>query len=117
MLETEELMGYFPPDNPEGRWFTSEDHTSYVRYYETGFREVIHKGTVQGDYGPESGWIVSVGYMKHQFSQGPKAFSTVKEAKQWANYRDLEAIHNLRKEIDELKQRYEVAQNVLQQTA
>lgn len=76
----DQYLGWLEPNNPEGRWFASNNKFSFLRFYDTGLREVIHK--------QDDGWTVSIGHEDGEFQVGYKHFDTVREAKLWADNRD-----------------------------
>ena len=83
----QQYLGYIEQSNPEGRWFASKHKGSFLRFYDTGFREVLHQ--------KEDGWVISIAHEDGQFQLGYKYFDTTREAKHWADNRDAEDMHLL----------------------
>lgn len=81
----ERILGPIAFDNPDGRWFAAKHKFGFVRYYDQGYREVIHKH--------DGEWKVSLARGDHEFSLGYKGFETTREAKEWADNRNDQELH------------------------
>ena len=89
MHSVEEILGWTTRrfDGSYSSWnYNKDTYGSTTRFYEDGWREVIHK---RDDH-----WTLSIGY-EDQFSVGNKQFDTVKEAKEWADNRDMDDLYYL----------------------
>ena len=90
-------LGWLEPNNPEGRWFPSKHKFSFLRFYDTGFREVIHN--------TDDGWVVSIGHEDGEFQLGYQYFDTTREAKEWADTRGVEDLDLLSIITDDIKRK------------
>lgn len=94
MNYNEQILGPLPIDNLDGKFYQSKDKLKFVRFYDTGFREVIHR---HQEY-----WVVSIGY-KNRFTLGHKDFNSHKEAENWSNNRDDQDLWILEQIKEEFK--------------
>lgn len=103
--ELERIYGYNSDPN-SGKWFVSDNH-NYVRYI-GDFREIIHQvipmnnhdDPTRGLYCDYKLWTVSIGGPENKFQVGTNYFQTTKDAKKWADNRDMESLHYLEMLID-----------------
>ena len=102
----EMYLGY-PQRDVEGtyndRWWASKNKDSFIRFYETDFKEVLHK---YDEY-----WTVSIGY-HDEFQLGYKQFDTTREAKQWSDDRSLEDLSILEEIVELMVCNHKVKQGV-----
>ena len=96
MSDVEMILGEFEFDNPEGRWFPAKHKSSFVRFYSTGFRELIHKR--------DEGWTVSIACGDY-FEVGTRHFETTREAKWFADNRDMDALWQLEMFADNIRRK------------
>ena len=97
MTEMEMILGFFPMDNPEGRWFTSKNKNSFVRYYDNGFREICHNHNGE--------WKVSLARGEHEFSLGTVGWPTAKQAKWWADNRNMDELYYIDCVVEKWRER------------
>ena len=101
----EPIFGYLSrrPDgsypDPDRAWnYNRDTYETCTRFYEIGFREVIHKRE-------DGEWIVSIGY-HDQFAKGQETHKDVRSAKRWADERDDEELYYLEAVVDSLRAKH-----------
>ena len=106
----EQKLGWFRPDD-NGKWWSSKNKDKFTRYFDTDFREVIHKVSGYDEWDQQKeGWTVSLGYKEKQFSQGYKVFDTTAEAREWADNRTEDEWEFLDHESTTLMNRWKATQ-------
>ena len=85
--DPQDILGEWNYDNEKGRFFATEDKSSFVRFYSTGFREYISSRMHYEDGYEQLKWFVSLGYEK-EFTRGEVPFDTKRQAEEFANDRD-----------------------------
>ena len=101
MFDIEMIFGpaeYDPLTGYDGQWRASKNKDSFIRYYSAGWREVIHK---RNDH-----WTLSIGRGDTFFQVGYKEFDGVRQAKHWADNRDMDDFHILEQFVEMYNERY-----------
>ena len=109
--ELDRIYCVMTSDPNVGRWFLNNAKAGYARFFED-YREICHKVIPMNNYDDPSRplyydgqmWTVSVGGPGNKFQVGTRYFKTSKEAKKWADNRDMIELHYLEEMINKWRE-------------
>ena len=88
MGDLERVFGWVQ-EPTQGRWFTSADKNSFVRFWPGEHREILFQHQ-------DNGWVIALAKGdKGKFTMCSPYFKTTRQAKEWADNRDMYELDDL----------------------